>query len=301
MANQQLTTNNQQLTTDTYTIVKFRFGQKLREELTIWRAGALPGIMVITLVVIARLTGSLQFLEWIAFDRFLRWRPVEPIDQQVVIVGINEADIRRVGYPIADRDIANLLNKLQTYQPVVIGLDIFKDLPIQPGHTELTKTFQTYQNIIAIDKVLPDQSGMTVNPPPSLPPEQVGFADAIFDSDGYLRRSLLGTVNAEGEYRFSLTLRLAETYLASKGIPLDNGIRDPAAMRFGNTELTRFQPNFGGYVGADAGGNQILLNFRSGKQSFQTFSLQESLGKLIQSGCGARLYWWGLLRPASKM
>lgn len=259
--------------------MKSKFGQKLREEIAIWRAGALPGIIVIALVVVARLTGSLQFLEWIAFDRFLRWRPTEPVDQHVVIVGINEADIRRVGYPISDRNIASLLNQLQTYQPVVIGLDIFKDLPIQPGHTELTKTFQTYKNIIAIDKVLPDQSGMTVNPPPSLPPEQVGFADAIFDGDGYLRRSLLGTFNADGDYRFSLSLRLAESYLANQGIMLDNGVRDPEAMRFGNTELTRFQPNFGGYVGADAGGNQILLNFRSGKQPFQTFSLQD-----IQTG-----------------
>ena len=56
-----------------------------------------------------------------------------------------------------------------------------------------------------------------------------------------MRRSLLGTyVENNPEYQFSLALRLAEAYLTPKGFPLDNGIKDPHAMRFGTVELPRF-------------------------------------------------------------
>lgn len=69
----------------------------IKEEIAIWRVGALPGIAVIALVIITRLSGYMQSLEWLAFDNFLRIRPAEAIDEHVVIIGINEEDIRRVG------------------------------------------------------------------------------------------------------------------------------------------------------------------------------------------------------------
>jgi CHASE2 domain-containing sensor protein/two-component sensor histidine kinase len=260
--------------------MKAKIWQQLQRELKIWRIGALPGVVIIGLVVVARLMGALQQPEWMAFDLFLRWRPVEPIDDRVVIVGINEADIRRVGrYPIPDRDIAELITTLKTYQPAAIGLDIFRDLPVEPGHAELVRVFQTTPNLIAIDKVLPDRSGATVNPPPALPIEQVGFADALMDADGKLRRSLLGTFTAKGDFRFSLSIQLASIYLKQQGLALENGIIDRQAMRFGQAELTRFRPNTGSYVNADAGGNQILVNFRSGHDRFRILSMQD-----IQSG-----------------
>jgi CHASE2 domain-containing sensor protein/two-component sensor histidine kinase len=242
----------------------------------IWWRGALPGLIVIMGVIIARLTGSLQFLELVAFDQLLRLRPPESMDERIVIVGITEADIQRTkAYPIPDGEIADLLKRLQIYQPTAIGLDIVRDIAVEPGHAELTSMFRTYQNIIGVEIALPDRSGFTVAPPPALPLEQVGFADTVLDADGYQRRSLLGAHNPEQEYRFSFPIRLAERYLAAQGIELDNGLRDPDAMRFGKTELTRVQPNFGGYVNADAGGNQILLNVRSGATPFRVLSLAQ--------------------------
>lgn len=245
--------------------------RRIKEEIAIWRVGVLPGIAVLGLVIIARLTGSIQSLEWLALDCFLRLRPSEPVDERIVIVGINEADIRSVGeYPIPDREIAALLKTLQTYQPRVIGLDIFRDLPVEPGHAELVAAFKDIKNLIAVEKILPER----VDPPRALPPEQVGFADVLFDADGHLRRSLLGTPTSKG-YKFYLSLRLVEAYLSAEGITLENGIRDRNAMRFGETELPRFLPNSRGYVRADAGGVQILLNFRSGRERFRTVSLND--------------------------
>ncbi|MBE9050367.1 CHASE2 domain-containing protein [Nostocales cyanobacterium LEGE 11386] len=248
-----------------------RLWRRIKEEIAIWRVGTLPGLIMITLVVITRLIGSMQSLEWLAYDHFLRIRPEEPIDERVLLVGINEDDIRSLqDYPIPDRDLAALLLKLQSYQPKVIGLDIYRDLPVNPGHTELVAALEKFPNLIAIEKVLPEQ----IAPPAALPPEQLGFADQILDSDGKLRRILLGTPTPEG-YKLSLSLRLAKVYLAHKGLKLENGIRDRAAMRFGNTELPRFLPNSGGYVRTDAGGVQILLNFRSGQGRFRIVSLSD--------------------------
>ncbi|MEG4584157.1 CHASE2 domain-containing protein [Microcoleus sp. MOSTC5] len=249
--------------------------QAVKAGVTTWGRGALPGAMVIVAVTIARLTGALQFLELVTFDRFLRLRPPEPMDERIVIVSITEEDIQRARtYPIPDREIADLLKRLQAYQPIAIGLDIVRDIPVEPGNAELTSVFRSSKNTIGVEIALPDRSGFIVAPPPALPPEQIGFADTILDADGYQRRSLLGAHNPQQEYRFSFSLRLAERYLATKGIALENGIHDRDALRFGNTELTRLQPNSGGYVGADAGGNQILLNVRSGIP-FRVLSLSQ--------------------------
>ena len=232
--------------------------------------------MVIVAVMMARLTGALQFLELVAFDRFLLLRPPEPMDERIAIVGITEEDIKRAKtYPIPDREIADLLKRLQAYQPIAIGLDIVRDIPVEPGNAELTSVFRSSKNAIGVEIALPDRSGFTVAPPPALRSEQIGFADFVLDADGYQRRSLLGTYNDQQEYRFSFAIRLAESYLAAQGIEVGNGIRDSEAKRFGSIELTRVQPNSGGYVGADAGGNQILLNVRSGKKPFRVLSLEQ--------------------------
>jgi CHASE2 domain-containing sensor protein len=143
--------------------------RKIRKEFTIWSVGTLPGIAAIGLVILVRLTGSLQLIEWVTLDSFLRLRPSEPIDKRVVIVGIDEEDIRGIRkYPIPDREIAKLLRTLQKYQPRVIGLDIVRDIPVEPGQTELVAAFKDIKNLIAVEKVLP----VAIEPPPDLPPEQ---------------------------------------------------------------------------------------------------------------------------------
>ena len=247
---------------------------KIRKEFTIWSVGTLPGIVAIVLIVLVRLSGALQLIEWVTFDSFLRLRPSEPIDQRIVIVGIDEADIQRIrNYPIPDREIAKLLKTLQKYQPRVIGLDIVRDIPVEPGHAELVATFKDIKNLIVLEKVIP----VSIKPPPDLPPEKIGFIDYLSDDDGKVRRAILGINRPENDkkYAFSLPLRLAETYLKAEGIKLSNGIRDRQAMRFGSTELPRFFPNSGGYVGADDFGVQILLNYRNGQERFRTLSLQD--------------------------
>ena len=201
-----------------------RIKRTIKNEIPIWRIAAIPGIILIIIVVFARLSGSLQFLELMLLDAFLRMRPDEPVNEKVVIVGINEDDIQKIGrYPIPDGEIAELINKIQAYKPIIIGLDIFKNVPIEPGSEELRQLFEENKNIIGIEKVLKPNK---ISPPQYLEKKQVGFVDIIPDQDGKYRRSLLWTPNPDNpenveEDKFSLPLRLATSYLSAEKINLD--------------------------------------------------------------------------------
>jgi CHASE2 domain-containing sensor protein len=239
--------------------------------------GVLPGLLMIALVVCARLTGLLQVVELRTLDLFLRWRPAEPIDERIVIVGIDRADVQAMGsYPIPDEDIAQLLEDLQQYNPAVIGLNIRREVPVEPGSAQLRAVFAANETFIAVERVLPPK----IKPPQGLDPNQVGFDDYPYDADLNVRRQYLGIPTRDDGYKFSLSLRLADAYLKQQSFALGNGLRDENAMRFysdqlGSTELPMVYAHSGSYVGIDAGGVQVLLNYRSNPQSFRTLSLQD--------------------------
>ena len=255
--------------------------EQLKQQGRIWRSGALPGFAVITCVIVARLTGSLQVVEWMAFDQTLRSRPVESADSRIVIVGISEDDIKTVGkYPIPDSTLAKLLQRLQRDQPRAIGIDIFRDLTTGSSRVELAQVLSNSSNIVGIEMAL--SPNLTVKPPPELSLERVGLADAVMDSDGKLRRSLLAS-KVDGKTRYSFALLLAAMYLQSQNIALQHGSRASDPIRFGTVALPRFVKNTGGYVNAKAGGNQMLLNFRTSSQPFTIVSLTDVLSNKVSS------------------
>ncbi|PSB28188.1 histidine kinase [Stenomitos frigidus ULC18] len=234
-------------------------------------------MVVIGLVMAARFTGSLQRLELLALDSFLQLRPAEAKDDRIVLVSIDEADMRKTGYPIRDRDLLDLLNTLQTYKPAVIGLHILQNQIAETNKTALFAALKQPERLIVAEKILPASD--QIPPPGGFSAAQVGLIDIVPDGDNHLRRLLLGVYNPidTSKYRFSLTIRLVETYLVSQNqsFALKNGTRDPEAMRFGATELPRLLPNSGAYIGADTNGPQMLLNFRSGHRPFRVLSLSD--------------------------
>lgn len=132
--------------------------QQIKAEWNIWRVGALPGLGVIAIVIAARLAGWLQGVEWLALDTGLRLRPAEPTDDRIVMVTFTERDFQQLGTvpsQISDRDIGQLLKQLQSYQPAVIGLDIFRDQPHEPGHAELETLFRSTKTLIGINQTYP--------------------------------------------------------------------------------------------------------------------------------------------------
>ncbi|MEO1401197.1 MAG: CHASE2 domain-containing protein [Cyanobacteria bacterium J06635_1] len=257
----------------------FRVWRRIRKQTAGLQVGLLPGMLFLGLITVGRLAGAFQLLEWRALDVFLQSHPPEAPDERILLVSIDEQTIQAVGaYPIPDQQLTSLLRTLQQHQPRVVGLDLFRDLPVEPGHQDLTAAFQEMENLIGIEKVLPP----TVAPPSALPPERTGFVDAPLDEDGRQRRMLLGTQTDQG-FRFSLALLLAQTYLAQENIPLNNGRRDPLTMRFGAAEIPRVQSNFGGYTRANAGGGdvQMLLNFRQGSNAFRVVTFQAVLASEV--------------------
>ncbi|MGB7439489.1 MAG: adenylate/guanylate cyclase domain-containing protein [Coleofasciculaceae cyanobacterium] len=229
-------------------------------------------------VILLRFAGLLESWEWDVFDQYMRWRPSEQTDQRIVIVGIDEEDLRYVGKPIIpDQFYVKLLKKLKVRQPRAIGLDIYRDLPVQPGHRELVELFSSTPNLVGIEKVVGDSKRETIGPPPALKVKgQVGANDLVFDADKRVRRGLLFVADQNGKNIPSFSLYLAGLYLEPEGIEFKKD-QETGNWQLGQAIFKRFESNDGGYVKADAGGYQILLNYRGPSRHFETVSLRDIL------------------------
>jgi len=250
--------------------------KRLRRKIWQWRGVWIAATSVASIVIALRFTGLLQSWEWAALDQFFRWRPVEPIEKRILIVGITESDIRHVGqWPATDAVLAQLLEKLKHNHPRAIGLDIYRDLPVQPGTQALENVFKSTPNLIGIEKKVADSRSDAVAPPRMLSQlDQVGANDVVPDADGKIRRGLLFLTPKSGSALPSLGLKLAGIYLEAVGITPTadtNGF-----MKLGKAVFVPFEENDGGYVRADAGGYQILLNFK-GAAPFERVSMTDVL------------------------
>lgn len=251
--------------------------QTLKEKATSVSPGSyVPGMIVIGVICIIRSLGLLQELEWWAFDTFLRLRPAASVDERVVIVTVGEEDFQRYGNSIPDQALAELLQTLGQYQPRAIGMDIFRDSPVEPGYQQLVEAFEQVPNIFGVNGIGPT----AVNPHPALSAEQVGFATIPLDTDGFTRRLLLAWMDEEaGRLKFSLSLRLAIAYLEAENIDTEVSSGDSLNIWLGDAKLTRLQPNSGAYVDVATGGHRVLLNPQTGIPPFRRLSMQAVLSK----------------------
>lgn len=237
---------------------------------------------VITISVIAlQSTGFLQLLDWATYDQFVRWRPLEPPDSRIVIVTIDEPDLKKLGqWPIPDAILAQLIEKIKLQNPIAIGLDIYRNLPVQPGHEDLIKVFKTTPNLVGVEKVVEDQNRASIEPPPILKDkDQVGAADLILDADGKIRRALLSIKPPERPTILNLGATVALIYLQTQGITPK--MTENQQVILGKAEFTRFTENDGGYVRADDDGYQILLNYRGSQDNFHKISMTQVLNNEI--------------------
>ena len=251
--------------------------RRFRQQASLWREVALPGLLLIVLVLLGRWLGLLQVQEWMALDSLSRRCPAAPASSSIVIVGIDEADLNAVGgFPVPDQTLADLLTTLQANRPAVIGLNLLRAKPVPPGHKQLAPLLAQSSNLIGAEIALSGPN-LNVQPPPMLPLARVGFVDATVDEDGKLRRLTLVNAAPDQTIQYAFALKLAQTYLAAHQIPVQLSPHAGDPIRLGNLRLERFRPNSGGYVRADASGNQILLNFCANQQLFQVLSLRDVL------------------------
>ncbi len=257
-----------------------RLWLRLRQPLSRQNSVGIIAASVAICLLLFRSIGVMQPLEWAALDSFFRLLPWEPRDERVVIIAIDEASLWQVGkWPLPDAIMAQLLEKLHTYQPRAIGLNIYRDLPVPPGNRELSEAFDI-PNLIGIER-LKDQSSSGVLPPPKLSElNRVGFNNVVLDADGKVRRGMLYWTTGKKVHE-SFDLKLALIYLQAEGITPHAARDNPQYLQLGKSVFRRFEPNDGGYVRADAGGYQILSNFRRPSTSFRQVSMADVLADRV--------------------
>ncbi len=250
---------------------------QLKQQAWEWRGAVIVTPIVAGLTITIRCLGWLQPLELAAWDLSFRLRPQEPIDNRILIVSVEESDIARLKkWPCSDAILAKLITKINQQHPQGIGLDLYRNLPIEPGNKELVKVFKTTPNLIGIQKAIGDKFSSAIAPAPVLAQlEQVGANDIVVDPDGVVRRAILFPMPEGNEKLPSLGLYLAILYLKGKGITPKAD--DRGSLQLGKTVFTPFEANDGGYLGADAGGYQIFLNFRGPAHTFATVSITDIL------------------------
>jgi len=255
--------------------------------------------------MMARGLGLLQYWEWFGYDWYVKLRPPSPIERRIVIVGYSETDIQKLGKPImSDRTLATLIEKIRAQQPRAIGLDIYRDLPEPPSYKELAESFKSgdstqeiadevlsgYKQLERVFQSTPQLVGVwKVGNPEILPPPtllklgRVASVDLIEDGDKVVRRGMLIITSQSGKHLTSLGLSVALKYLRKSQIKLK--FDSDSNVVLGQTTFRRFTKNDGGYVGADAGDNQTLLEFRP-PNSFPVVSVAD----VLQNRIGADLF-----------
>ncbi|WGV24222.1 CHASE2 domain-containing serine/threonine-protein kinase [Halotia branconii] len=246
---------------------------------------ALPAIAssVVVTILLSGLQqlGILQPLELRVFDQMMQLRTNLKADSRLLIVEVTEADIKNLKFPLPGTVLNTLLNKLEEYEPRVIGLDIFRDLPVEPGHTKLLEHLKLSDIIVPVCK----QSNVNepaIPPPDGIEPLRVGFSDIVEDPDGAIRRNLLlhePAANDPCATPYSFSLQLALKYLEVGGIQPQ--FTSKQELKLGNTLFKPLRSNSGGYQNVDDGGYQILLNYRSGKEIAQRVTVTDVLSDKV--------------------
>lgn len=244
-----------------------------------WRSIFIAAPAVTICVILGGMTGLFQLLEWNMMERFFALRPAETKDQRILIVTIDEKDIRQSGkWPIPDLVLAKLIIKLKSQKPAAIGLDVYRDLPVEPGHQELQQVIKSTPNLIGVKKLVGDQ----VAPSPTLSKlDQIALADVVLDKDGKARRGLLSVGDSEGKILLGLATRLSLIYLENKGISLQALDKTETTLGLGKAIFRPLTGEEFSYRGADLGGYQIVLNYRGFEDKFDTVTMRDILDNRI--------------------
>src|SRR6185369_14129193 len=254
-------------------------------------------IFISCCTLIVRHLGWLQSLEFQAYDFFIRQQPKSTTSDPIVLVELTEADIHNASldWPIYDDKMAAIFRNIEADQPAVIGLDIWRDMPVPKiggAIQEFNQVLLTYSNIIAIFTRTNALKGIPGIAPPEVlksNTDRIAYNDNLPIDDKVdqtipkVRRTELFMNLPSGENFDALPFRVALIYLQRMGIEPKPDPADPKAFWLGKARLRPLQPNDGAYAGANMGGFQILLDFKRSDQ-FTRFSISDVLSGNIPPG-----------------
>ena len=190
------------------------------------------------------------------------------------------------------------MTKLQKYQPKVIALDLYRDLPQPPGNQELLTQLKA-PNVVGINK-LSDSDSPGVPAPPGIPPDRVGFNDLVLDGDGVVRRHLLSVSQAQKNTAYSFSVQVALLYLKDRVQP-ENSPVHPHQINWGKAEFVPLTNDSGGYANLDARGYQIMLKYRSANQVARQVSIRQVLnGEIDPNWVKDKIVLIGTTAPSTR-
>jgi adenylate cyclase len=232
-------------------------------------------VLIVILICALQIFGLFQLLELNFLDKLFQLRMSEGLEPRIVMVTFDDSDLTKVvKWPFPDHVVAELITKIKAGNPRVIGLDVYRNLPVETGFEELKRTFQATPNLIVAEKFVE----------PSVPPptyinyeNQVGFVDVAVDHDGTVRRGLLSIEKPNKDIIYSLPLKIALKYLASENIFPQPSSGNDLTITLGKSKFSPLDSYQAGYASADNGGYQVLLNYRCLRACFQEVSMTNVL------------------------
>lgn len=242
---------------------------------------AMVGVCVAGVTLGLRSLGRLEPLELAAFDHLVRrvWEGPER-DPRVALVVVTEGDIQATGeWPISDERLAQAVAAIDAAGARAIGVDIYRDVPVPPGHEALNERLRETPRAIFITRFAsPGETG--VAPPAVLAgTDQVGFNNIVLDADGVVRRMALFMDAADGSVGYAFPLLASLLYLADEGIHPVPDPDHPELLRLGRSTYRPVDPTLGGYHPVDSGGYQTLLDLRHAPKGYDSITLTQLLSE----------------------
>ena len=248
----------------------------------IFMAIALP----IAILVLSKIS---QPLELAIYDFNFLIRPIEPTDERIVIVEWDEKSIQMLEETtISDDTLFDLLSKIEQQQPRIIGLDLYRDIPVLSprlsdernleAYGSLNQFFRLSENLIGIEKVVEPK----INAPIILKQkEQVAASDIATDRDDTVRRAyIFPQVDKSGAPAGIpyLGVALGYQYLESAGWNAEQLEDRSLKIAKGKSSITvKPLKTFN----SDRYGLDTLINWRKGNPSFRQVSVTEVVSNQI--------------------
>lgn len=223
----------------------------------------LPYAFAALLLVALQRGGVTETVNLLLHDIATQLRPApDGAATPVRVIGINEPDLRRLGWPIDDDLLSEAIRRLERAGVRAIGLDLFRDIGVGNKPGRLRALAASDPRLVSVFSAV-DGIGVI----PGTPPQRRAYNDVLVDPDGVVRRDLVH-VRGQGPHMVALPMRLLE--VASGDDRLRRALeRDPAAV-------PHLGENSGGYSHFDHGGVQRMLAFQR-PGSIPTWSLSQLL------------------------
>ena len=223
----------------------------------------IPYAAALVLLVSLRQAHLSESLNLLLYDVVTQWRAAPSgRGTPIAIIGIGEADLRQLGWPLDDGLLADAIERLDRAGVSAIGLDLYRDLGVGIHQDRLRTLAASHGHLVSVYSAV-DGIGAI----PGTPPDRRAYIDLTVDPDGVVRRDLLH-VRGLGPEGVTLPMRLLE--VASGNTVLRQRIER------GDSNLSGLEQSSGGYTDLDNAGVQKMLAFhRAG--SFPTWSLSRLL------------------------